>query len=68
MTDQLKVKADELQARHQREEECKVVMAADQSVPDEEEKQLLTIITHVSRILSFTLRRNRRLLEVILMQ
>lgn len=47
MTDQLKVKADELQAGHQREEEGEVVMTADQSVPDEEEKQLLTIMIHV---------------------
>ena len=32
-TDQLKVKADELQARHQREEQRQVVVAADQCVP-----------------------------------
>lgn len=55
MADQLEVEADELQAGHQREEEREVVMTADQSVPDEEEKQLLTLIVHVNVILSFPL-------------
>lgn len=32
-TDQLQVEADELQARHQREEEGEVVIAADQRIP-----------------------------------
>ena len=38
-TDQLKVKADELQARHQREEQRQVVMAADQCVPGRGRRQ-----------------------------
>lgn len=38
MADQLEVEADKLQAGHQREEERKVVMTADQSVPDREKK------------------------------
>lgn len=66
MTDQLEVKADELQAGHQREEEREVVITADQSVPDEEEKQPLTLMIHVSVTSSFP--HNQRLLEVILMQ
>lgn len=51
MTDQLKVEADELKAGHQREEEREVVMTADQSVPDEEEKQPLTLIIRAGVIL-----------------
>lgn len=51
ITDQLQVEADELQAGHQREEEREVVMTADQSVPDVEEKQLLTVKLHTSVIL-----------------
>lgn len=37
LANQLQIKANELQAGHQREEECEVVMAADQCVPSREE-------------------------------
>lgn len=73
ITDQLQVEADELQAGHQREEEREVVMTADQSVPDVEEKQLLNChITYQRDItkeeIQFPLWRNQRLLEVIFVQ
>lgn len=38
--DQLQIKANELQAGHQCEEEREVVMAANQCIPSGEEKQL----------------------------
>lgn len=37
--DQLQIKANELQAGHQREEECEVVMTADQRISSGQENQ-----------------------------